>query len=85
MLKKYYSTEPRGGDETKINPYNISQLLEKVTKKKNVWIRGYIVGGYSSYGKKYFINNTAEGRDQTLAFAFSPDEINFEMTFPIPL
>ena len=72
-----------GGDGTKMNPYIISQLLGEVTKGKNVWIKGYIVGAYNGQGKKHFVNNTNEGREQTLALALSPDETNFEMTFPI--
>ena len=73
------------GDGSKENPYSITQALQKTKKETEVWVKGYIVGGYFGYNKESFVNNAIDGRKQSLALAFSPNETEFENTFPIAL
>lgn len=75
--------ELEDGDGTKDNPYNIRQALQIKNKQKQIWVKGYIVGGYKFSTKESFQNNTTDGRIHTLALAISSNETEFENTFPI--
>ena len=79
-------TPPAGaGNGTKDNPYTITQVLQKVAVETNVWIKGYIVGGYTGMTKGSFVNSAKGGSRSRMALAYSIDEINPEMTFPVDL
>ena len=73
------------GDGTEANPYTINQALQKVSVESNVWIKGYIVGYYSSFTSKNTFVNNAEKATPYLALAASPDETDYEKTFPVKM
>ena len=73
------------GDGTKVNPYNIRQVLQKTKSESSKWIKGYIVGAYTGYKKDTFCNNAKDGRQYTLALAVSENETQYENTFPVVL
>ena len=76
---------PGAGNGTKDNPYTITQALQKVAVETNVWIKGYIVGGYIGMTKGSFVNSAKGGSRSRMALAFSIEEINPEMTFTVDL
>ena len=78
------------GDGTKANPYSIAQINNmKDVELKKIWIKGYIVGSYTSLNP--FDTFTTEkpegsnGSNRNLALAVSPNEKCHEATLPVYL
>ncbi|HTN68817.1 MAG TPA: fimbrillin family protein [Dysgonamonadaceae bacterium] len=73
------------GDGTEEKPYNVEQARGKGGETQ-VWVRGYIVGYYSSSTINTFVNATGASASTTnIALAFSSTETEKENTFPIQL
>lgn len=73
------------GDGSEENPYSITKA-QLVGEESNVWVKGYIVGYYTGTTIKSFGNSFASSdniRDTCIALAESPDEDNWENTFPV--
>ena len=74
---------PQKGSET--DPFTVHEAKNNLGKKQ-VWVKGYIVGYYSSSSLASFVNNSGELASTTnLAIAFSSTETDKAMTFPIQL
>lgn len=71
------------GDGSKENPYTITQALQ-MEPVRGVWIKGYIVGHYLS-NKESFVNSVEGARIANIALAFSPDETEYQKTFPVDI
>lgn len=76
--------EEEEGDGTEEKPYNITQALIKIYEK-NVWVTGYIVGFYNTYSINSFVYGIQGARIGNTSLALSPDEIDYNKTFPIEL
>lgn len=75
------------GDGSEENPYSITKA-QLVGEERNVWVKGYIVGYYTGTTIKSFGNSFASSdniRETCIALAESPDEDNWENTFPVAL
>ena len=74
---------PRNGSES--DPFTVVQARDALGKKQ-VWIKGYVVGYYSGTNINSFVSNVANvTKDSNIALAFSPTESNKDNTFPIQI
>lgn len=75
-------TPTKGSEE---DPFTVDEARNALGKTQ-VWVKGFIVGYYSSTSINYFVNNADEvTKDSNIALAFSSTEMNKDNTFPIQL
>ncbi len=74
------------GDGTKDNPYNIKEALRLERGLNDIWVKGYIVGGYeSSFNPDKFTFISSGSSSSTLALAFSKTDILPDIFLPVNL
>ena len=60
-------------------------MIQKTKIENDVWIKGYIVGSYSTEKKSTFTNSEVTTKRFLLALAYSKEEKDYEKTFLIKL
>lgn len=74
------------GDGTSEKPYTVAQAVMLADNTKDVWVKGYIVGSYTSFNKESFVNGTNDARNANIGISATKDvEVSWEDTFPVNL
>ena len=74
------------GDGTIDNPFNVKEAIKLKRGSNDIWVKGFIVGGYQSpYNTDNYTSISSSSSSSTLALAFSMTDVLHETFLPVNL